>query len=129
MAVLLLSLMHSGFALADIYIVANGNIDLNANEIADVYLGKKLLVTSVKLVPVDNASIQNEFLEKALKMDLATYREIWMKKGLSDGLNPPEIRHNDVAVLAYLRKTPGAVGYISELPPSLAGLTVIKKYQ
>ena len=111
-----------------VYVIANSSVEITADEIADVYLGKKLIVTGIRLIPVDNATLRNEFLRQVLKLDMTTYTTIWTKKGLDDGLNPPDIKPNDAAVIAYLRRTPGAVGYISHTPASLLGLKIIQKY-
>jgi hypothetical protein len=110
---------------ADIYIIANPSIRLTPEEAREVFLGEKQLAGSVKLVPFDNASAQGEFLEKVYRIDVAKYNTLWAKKGFRDGLNPPAMKGTDVEVIATVKATPGAVGYVSA-PPS--GVTVIQKY-
>jgi hypothetical protein len=112
-------------AAADIYIIANSSVRLSAEEAREVFLGEKQLAGSVKLVPFDNASAQSEFLEKVYRMDAAKYNTLWAKKGFRDGLNPPAMRGTDVEVIASVRATPGAVGYVGTAP---TGVTVIHKY-
>jgi hypothetical protein len=112
-------------AAADIYIIANPSIRLTPEEAREVFLGEKQLAGSVKLVPFDNASAQGEFLEKVYRIDVAKYNTLWAKKGFRDGLNPPAMKGTDVEVIATVKATPGAVGYVSA-PPS--GVTVIQKY-
>ena len=112
-------------AQADIYLIANPAVQLTADEAREVFIGEKQLAGSVKLVPVDNAAAQAEFLAKVHGMDAAKYNTLWAKKGFRDGLNPPAVKGNDAEVLAVVRGTPGAVGYVTTPP---AGVNVIRKY-
>ena len=110
---------------ADIYIIANPSVRLTPEEAREVFLGEKQLAGSVKLVPFDNASAQGEFLEKVYRMDVGKYNTLWAKKGFRDGLNPPAVKGTDIEVMATVKATPGAVGYVSTAP---SGVTVIQKY-
>ena len=115
-------------ARADIFVIANPSVDLAADDIRDAFIGEKLMVTSIKLIPVDNAQAQAEFLTKVMSLDLNKYNSIWTKKGFRDGLNPPDVKGSDSDVLIYVRKTPGAVGYIAAMPAVTTGFKIIKKY-
>jgi hypothetical protein len=112
-------------ALADIYVIAHPSVQLSADEAKEVFMGEKQLAGSVKLVPIDNAAAQAEFLTKVYGMDVAKYNTVWAKKGFRDGLNPPAVKASDVEVVSTVRNTPGAVGYVTS-PPS--GVTLIRKY-
>ncbi len=112
-------------ALADIYVIANPSLVLSADEAREVFLGEKQLAGSLKIVPIDNASAQPEFLDRVYRMDINKYNTLWAKKGFRDGLNPPIVKGTDVEVLATVKTTPGAIGYVTS-PPS--GVTVIRKY-
>jgi ABC-type phosphate transport system substrate-binding protein len=112
-------------AAADLYIIANPALKLTPDEAKEVFLGEKQLAGSVKLLPLDNASAQAEFLERVYKMDVGKYNTLWAKKGFRDGLNPPAVKGTDVEVIATVKATPGAVGYVST-PPT--GVTVIQKF-
>ena len=125
---LLVSLGISGVAHADVYVIANPSVELSADNIRDVFIGEKLLVTGVKLAPVDNAGAQAEFLAKVMSLDIAKYSSIWTKKGFRDGLNPPDMKAADSDVILYVRQTPGAIGYISAVPVTTTGFKIIKKY-
>jgi hypothetical protein len=112
---------------ADIYVIANASVDLSAEDIRDVFIGEKLLATGVKLVPVDNAAAQTEFLSKVMLLDLNKYNSIWTKKGFRDGLNAPDVKASDTDVILYVKKTPGAIGYVSSLSAT-TGFKTIKRY-
>jgi len=112
-------------ACADIYLIANPALTLTAEEAKDVFLGEKQLAGSQRIVPLDNASAQANFVQKVYGMDVGKYQTIWAKKGFRDGLNAPAVKGTDLEVIAAVRSTPGAVGYVTT-PPS--GVTVIHKY-
>lgn len=119
------SLLFAGAADADVYLISHPGLQLTPEEAADVFTGEKQLAGSVKLAPMDNAALQEEFLAKALHMNAAKYSTLWAKKAFRDGLNAPPVRGNDLEVLRIVRSTPGAVGYVSAPAP---GVNVIRKY-
>jgi len=128
LVVLVLGNALAAMANADIYVIANPSVDISAESLRDVFLGEKLMATGVKLVPVDNAVSQAEFLTKVILMDQSKYTAIWTKKGFRDGLNPPDIKPSDADILTFVRKTPGAIGYIGAMPGSASGFKIIKKF-
>lgn len=126
---LLIALFSMAFSLAvqagDIYVITGAGTQLSGAEVRDVFIGEKQFAGSVKLLPVDNASAQEAFLEKVVKMEKQKYTSTWTKKSFRDGLNPPAVKSNDLEVIAFIKKSPGTVGYVSSQP---AGVTVIEKY-
>jgi len=119
----LLSAMH--VMAADVYVIANNALTLSAAEVRDVFIGDKQIAGGTKLVPMDNASLQKDFLEKVLKIDAPKYNNIWTKKGFRDGLSPPPVKSGDAEVISAVKSTPGAVGYVSSAP---AGVKLIQKF-
>lgn len=115
----------SPVAAADVYVIANASVTLSAEDIRDVYLGDKQIAGAIKLVPLDNAVAQKDFLDRALKIDAAKYNSIWIKKGFRDGLNTPALKSGDAEVLAAVKANPGAIGYVSSAPKDVK---VIGKY-
>lgn len=109
----------------DLYVIANASVSLAGSDVRDVFIGEKQVAGSTKLVPIDNAGAQKEFLDKVVKMDAAKYASTWTKKGFRDGLNPPALKSGDAEVIATVKSTPGAVGYVSTAP---AGVSVVQKY-
>jgi hypothetical protein len=118
-AILLATLLSlgSGSALgADIYVIADPNVQLTPEDIRDLYLGDKEFSGQVRLVPVDNQAAFSEFVVKALGMNPQRYNILWVKKAFRDALNPPAVKTGDVEVLEFVRRTRGAVGYVSSVP-------------
>lgn len=109
----------------DVYVIAHNGLGLTHGDVKDVFIGDKQIVGGTKIVPMDNASLQGDFLEKVLNMDAGKYGNIWTKKGFRDGLNPPPVKSSDSEVISAVKSRPGAVGYVSSEPD---GVKVIKKY-
>lgn len=109
----------------DVYVIANPDVTIAPDEVRDVFLGDKQVAGGTKLIPVDNAAEQKDFLEKVLKLDAGKYNSIWVKKGFRDGLNPPPVKNSDAEVAAIVRGTPGAIGYVANPPKDLK---VLGKY-
>ena len=126
---ILLFLLVSGISCqalaADVYVVANPDLALTAADVRDVFTGDKQFSGSVKIVPVDNTSIQNDFLAKALQLNTDKYTGLWTKKSFRDGVAVPAMKSSDAEVISFVKATPGGIGYISS-PAS--GVKVIQKY-
>ncbi|MGA9665752.1 MAG: hypothetical protein WBQ69_04790 [Gallionella sp.] len=121
-AAILFFLVTSGANAADVVIIANPGIAISSDDIKDIFLGEKQFAGPTKLVVIDNASAQGAFLSKFLHMDAAKYNNIWTKKSFRDGLTPPAVKSSDIEVSEYVKRTPGAVGYVTSRP---SGVTII----
>ena len=108
-----------------IYVVAAQGVNLTGSDVKEVFLGDKAFSGSAKLVPIDNASARDAFLNKTLGLTASKYESIWTKKAFRDAVNPPRVLMNDSDVIDYVKRTPGAVGYVASAP---SGVTVIQKY-
>lgn len=117
--------LFASVAIADVFVIANSSVQLTGAEVRDVFVGDKQLAGGVKLIPVDNANVQPQFLAKVMKVDVTKYESIWTKKSFRDGLVPPAMKSGDAEVLEYVKKTAGAVGYVGSAPN---GVTVVQKF-
>ena len=106
-----------------IVIISHPGTTISAAEVKDVFLGEKQFAGSIKLVVVDNASAQNSFLSKFMRMDAAKYNGIWTKKSFRDGLTAPAVKSGDAEVIEYIKRTLGAIGYVSSAP---AGVDIVQ---
>lgn len=111
-----------GAAAGDVIIITHPGITLSTDEVKDVYLGEKQFAGSTRLVPVDNLAAQPEFLARFLQMNITRYNNAWNKKTFRDGLTPPTVKLSDAEVIEYVKRTPGAVGYIG----SPGGVSIVK---
>jgi ABC-type phosphate transport system substrate-binding protein len=106
-------------------LIAHPTVSLTMAEIRDVYLGEKQFAGSVRLVPVNNAALQSQFLAHVLQTDERKYAARWLRKSFREGLAPPILKGNDAEVAAFVSSTPGAVGYVSK---ALAGVKVLEGF-
>jgi hypothetical protein len=116
---LLAALVFLGCAAAyggEIYVVTRPDAKVSLDDIREIYLGDKEFSGGVRLVPVDNQTAQAEFVVKALSMNLQRYNTLWVKKAFRDALNPPTVKATDSEVLEFVKRTRGAVGYVSSVP-------------
>lgn len=110
----------------DVFIIAHPDVKLAADAVRDVYIGEKQFAGDIKLVPLDNAAAQQDFLAKVLKLDQTRYANLWVKKSFRDALNPPAVKGSDKEIIDQVRKTRGAVGYVTSAPP--ADVTLLQRY-
>lgn len=103
-------------------VIANDSVTLSLEEIRDTFLGEKLLIGSLKLVPVDNGSSQEEFLATVLQTDSKKYYARWSRKVYREGLVTPPIKGTDAEVAAFVKATPGAIGYVHK---RVAGVKIL----
>jgi ABC-type phosphate transport system substrate-binding protein len=122
-AAILLLLASQGASAADVIVISNSGITVTTDELKDIFLGEKQFAGSTKLDVIDNAALQDDFLSKVMHMDAAKYHSVWTKKSFRDGLTPPAMKTGDAEVIEYIKRTPGAIGYVSTKP---AGVTVVK---
>jgi ABC-type phosphate transport system substrate-binding protein len=95
-------------------VIVNDSVILTADEIRDVFLGEKQLSDGVRLVPVDNSEIQTEFLSKILQTDNQKYYARWTRKSFREGLTAPAVKGTDAEVIAFVKSTRGAIGYVKK---------------
>jgi hypothetical protein len=112
---------------ADIYIVTNSDMKLSSGDIREIFLGDREFNGATRLVPVDNQAAQAEFTSKVLAMAVDRYSTLWTKRVFRDALNPPVQKQTDLEVLEFVRRTHGAIGYVST-PPHDKGVVVIAKF-
>jgi len=119
---LALSLSQVAYA-ADAIVISNPGTTISAGEVKEIFLGEKQFAGGTKLVPVDNAALQESFLSKFMQMAHDKYNSMWTKKSFRDGLTAPAVKSGDAEVIDFVKRTPGAVGYVSSAP---AGVNVAK---
>ena len=109
----------------DLYVISNSGTTVSPSDVREIFLGEKQIAGSVKLVPVDNAASQEQFLAKVMKMEAAKYTSSWTKKSFRDGVSPPAVKGSDADTIEFVKQTAGAVGYVSASP---AGVNIVGKF-
>ena len=101
-------------------IIANPSVDvaqpLSLDQIAAIYL---LRITSwpdgTHIVPVNReatSAARAAFTSRVLRQDNATLAAYWNEMHFKGKL-PPVVQESEQAMLAFIRKVPGSMGYIS----------------
>ena len=116
---------HPAAMAADIYVICHSGVTLAAGDVREVFLGEKNFAESARLTPVDNASVQLEFLSRVIKLEAGRYGTAWTKKSFRDGVNPPPVKASDAEVIEFVRRTPGAIGYVSN---AATGVVIVGKF-
>ena len=112
-------------AWADGYVIAHSSVTVAPTDVREIFIGNMQFAGSVKLIPVDNGPVQIDFLSKVVKTEPERYATIWTKKSFRDGLNAPQVKSGDTEVMDFVKRTPGAIGYIGSSP---GNANVILKY-
>ena len=107
---------------ADYVVITHPGLTLSADDIKDVYIGQMQMAGSIRLVPVDNGAAQEAFLARVVRMEVGRYNTAWLKKAFRDGVSAPALKAGDAEVLEFVRRTPGAVGYVRVVA---AGVNVV----
>lgn len=94
-------------------VISHPTVQLSPAEVRDVYLGERQWLSSLKLVPVDNIAAHDQFLAKVLQTDAPKYAARWLRKSFREGIAAPPVMGSDAEVIAFVKSTPGAIGYVS----------------
>lgn len=108
--------------ISPLYLVAHPSSRIVLGQVRDLYLGQ-LADAEGTFIPVDNAASQGDFLRRHLGMDLARYEKLRARQSYRDGREPPLRLPDDAAVLQFVARTPGAVGYVRRPGPGVRVVT------
>ena len=109
----------------DILIIANASVNtqvpLDTTRIAAIYL---LRITTwpdgTRIVPVNReagSDLRTQFTSDVLMQNNTSLTAYWNEMHFM-GKMPPVVQQSEQAMLAFVRRVPGAIGYISaEVPP------------
>jgi hypothetical protein len=100
-------------------VISNESLSLTPGEIREVFLGEKQLAEGLRLVPIDNRIAQEEFLSKVLQTDAQKYYARWTRKSFREGIAAPALKGGDAEVIAYVKSTRGAIGYVRSHSPGV----------
>jgi ABC-type phosphate transport system substrate-binding protein len=117
---LLAILLPATAAAADYVVVVNPSIQITSLSRAQV--GRLFLRSSTQwpggehVKPVDLAKgspVRGAFTKEILGRSLGAIEQYWTQAVFSGRAVPPPEKRTDAEVLAYVRETPGAIGYVS----------------
>ena len=119
-----LSLISGAAASDEIVIIANPATQVSSltpEQITNIYLLKTLSWTDgLHIVPVNRESsseMRNRFNATVLKADSSELAAYWNQMHFK-GRTPPVVQESDQAMVAFVQKVPGAIGYVSASTPT-----------
>lgn len=96
-----------------LYLIGHPDLAVTRAEAREAWLEDPPAAASAPmLVPSDNGPLQDEFLRRVLKLERTQYDKLWNRRAFRDGAEPPRRFRSDAEVNEYVRRTPGAVGYV-----------------
>jgi ABC-type phosphate transport system substrate-binding protein len=106
----------------------NNISSLSAQEVSDLFLKKKSKWSNGNSVlPVDlsaSSNVRANFSQYIHKKNTAAVRSFWQQAAFSGTASAPPEKSNDSEVIEYVKKNPGAIGYVSE-SVALSGVNTI----
>jgi ABC-type phosphate transport system substrate-binding protein len=131
---LVLGICNGAPAVAPSSLVVVANADtpaLDADTLQKIYLGKVVEVGGRPIVPVNLTKgniLRTAFMEQVLAQDDDKFIAYWTVRRYIGKGSPPREFATIQEQLEFLRKTPGAVGYLDESAEIKQGLkTILKK--
>ena len=118
LVLMLLSVLPSAAAAGDVAVIANRRFPKDAvtlSYLKKIYLGHKGEEGGVKIVPLDrrdSAPAKKKFIGAVLSSTVGKYKAYWLKQIFREGSIPPTVINTPQALIAAVRKAPGAVGYV-----------------
>lgn len=127
MAFVVAFVMPSTRAQAQGFVVIVNSADaastLSKSEVSNIFLKK-----SSKLVPVDqakNSSIREAFTKAVHGRPTAAIQSYWQQQIFAGKDVPPAEKASDADVVAFVKATPGSIGYVSDKAELGSGVKAI----
>ena len=121
----------AGLASAEIKIIANTNVTettVSGKTVEDIFLGKVVQWRDnavIHVVTVKDPKIHHAFLDQYLKKSEAQWNAYWKRLVFTGTGTPPEQAETQQALLEYVAKTKGAVGYMEAEPLTIDTAKII----
>jgi len=130
---LTLSLLAGGVAAgAEVKLIAHpsiGGTQIKREVLSAVFLRQtSRWGNGVQIMPVDQSSqspVRAAFSTSLLSQPVAAVQNYWARQISLGRLTPPPVKPSDEEVLAFVKSTPGAIGYVAADTPTDAGVREI----
>ncbi|SDS64299.1 hypothetical protein SAMN05216421_1900 [Halopseudomonas xinjiangensis] len=116
LALLILSLSTPASLRAELVAVAHPSAkitQLSRSDLINIFMGRyRKLPSGVAALPVDLGPLRERFYRQLVNKDLAEINSYWARLVFSGQASPPLQIAEEAEMLAYLRRNPGAIGFI-----------------
>jgi ABC-type phosphate transport system substrate-binding protein len=118
-AAALLACLAGPAAAADLVVIANPSVsasDISADDLKLIFLGSKTSFGGSNVEPVlaDAGAAHEEFLKSYLSKSDSALRNHFKSLVFTGKGSMPKSFNSDAAIVAYIAKTKGAIGYVAE---------------
>lgn len=107
---------------------ANQTSSMSTKEVSDLFMKKTTKWSNgTTAAPVDlnsNSGVRESFSKKIHGKATAAVRSYWQQAAFSGSASAPPEKANDSEVIEYVKRNPGAIGYVSS-EASTAGVKTI----
>lgn len=129
--ILLLTLLYSLQA-KEYYVIAHSDVtELTSEQLRAVFLKKLQAQEGVHLIPINmpaKSEVRNIFERDILRMNFQRLKSYWAKQHYQ-GHRPPLSMKSEVAVMRFVQKVSGSIGYVQTPPEEkLSDVKVIYKW-
>lgn len=93
------------------------NEKLDPAKLKAVFLGRRVswaVGGRVVLAILPDGALADAFLGKATGMDAASFRNYWRRLAMTGGGLPPKTFSSDADLVAFVARTPGAIGFADD---------------
>jgi len=107
-----------GAAYAEVIIITNKDVNettLSREDIKEIFLGKKVQWkdnSKIRFVTLTGGDLHREFLKNYVNRSATQYLNYWKKMLFTGRGEPPKGFKTLAELIAYVKKTSGAIGYI-----------------
>jgi ABC-type phosphate transport system substrate-binding protein len=122
----------AGLASAEVKIIVNASVaetTLSARNVEDIFLGKTVQWpdnAAIHVVTVKDPKIHHAFLEQYLKKSESQWNAYWKRLVFTGTGILPEQAETQQALLEYVARTKGAVGYMEAEPLSINTIKILE---
>jgi len=115
---MLMAMLPAVCLAGDVVVIANESVSdtsLSQKMVSDIYLGKKSTWSDGSKINfvVLKGSAQETFLEKYVRKTESQFNTFWKKQVFTGKGSPPKSFDSDSAMITFVSRTPGAIGYVS----------------
>ena len=132
LALVLMIGCSAGLVSAEMKIIVNTSVTettLSGKKIEDIFLGKVVQWSdnaAIHVVTVKDAKIHQAFLEQYLKKSESQWNAYWKRLVFTGTGILPEQAETQQALLDYVAKTKGAIGYMEAEPLSIETIKILE---
>ncbi len=116
LALLILSLSVPASLRAELVVIVHPSAEtdqLSRSDLINIFMGRyRKLPSGVAALPVDLGPLRERFYRQLVNKDLAEINSYWARLVFSGQASPPLQLAEEKEMLAYLRRNPGAIGFI-----------------